>query len=303
MRRKLYWALGLAVVVAVVVWHDRYVSGRLDTMRRSVIELEKSGRSTTEEVQALANRGMATRYVISSQVQPATEERGQPMNTGSSSPTGEAPVDPGSDSNETRDPDAPDAVVQKAMVSLASAFDSQLVDRNWAADASASIRDKARELLGQNAEIKSIECRSTMCRMETAQPNLKEYQDFGLEFAKSKAFPQVFLTQTGATSDGRTRWACSCKMSGLPLRCYVARPNERDQCGARARSFVRQFLLVWTSAVAPALDRGRLGAGRQCACRKKRQLVATATPLTDCARARIARHGQGSEASKEPSVR
>jgi cell division protein FtsB len=211
----------LSLILGASIWHNQELSKNLERMGKTVAQLEQAGQTTKRDVQSLANEGAATRLLLSNQVH-------VPIHDGLAAPSSaavgvaaeaqtEPPVDvPLTADSVVVDPKAPDPSVQRTMANLDASFESQVVDRNWAADAAATLREKASALLSQNSEIQSLECRSTMCKMESIQADVKQYQDFTLEFAKSRAFPQLYLTRTGETSDGR-----------LVMTMYVAKEGTQ----------------------------------------------------------------------------
>jgi len=57
-------------------------------------------------------------------------------------------------------------------------FFSEDIDNSWARDATVNLTDASRRIASQGAKIDSVECRSTMCRVEGTFPSAKSFNDW-----------------------------------------------------------------------------------------------------------------------------
>ncbi len=217
MKKHVYIIGGFGTLAIATVWWERNVTRRLEAMDKSLAQKEASSRATDQQVSSLASEGALTRSAVTSQFYQVVDDRARVPDAVPVAP----PQQQSAEASEARpapaDPNAPDPMTQRVLSNLSSSFDSEVVDRSWAPDAASTLREKAAGLLAQNSDIQSLECRTTMCRLETIQPNMTQYQAFGLEFGKLAAFPQMFLTKTAETPDGRLKMTMYLGKSGTQL--------------------------------------------------------------------------------------
>lgn len=78
-----------------------------------------------------------------------------------------------------RGPDAPppEPRVEEVIEQLDERFFTELLDPGWSQQARRRA-DQFTGLLPTGARVLSLECRTSICRMETAQPSLEAFQDF-----------------------------------------------------------------------------------------------------------------------------
>jgi HAMP domain-containing protein len=57
-------------------------------------------------------------------------------------------------------------------------FVGEAFDRNWSSDAAAQLQSKLTPWLRRESRLRSLECRESLCRLETSHRDLQEFQDF-----------------------------------------------------------------------------------------------------------------------------
>jgi hypothetical protein len=142
----------------------------LRKLRQQVLELEESAAHSermAREAQAVAD---AARMAVSAHGEKPPAPPRQPV----------APQ-PGEVREEasSRSPSAPPPEVraEEVLEQLDERFFSEPLDPGWSHEA----RRHAEQFGGtmpKGARVLSLECRSSLCRMETTQPNLESFQDF-----------------------------------------------------------------------------------------------------------------------------
>jgi len=73
---------------------------------------------------------------------------------------------------------AGDRDVEKLGGTMESNFSRQLLDQSWSAGAATEIRAKVVARLPKDSQLRSIECRESMCRLETSHHSEEAYQAF-----------------------------------------------------------------------------------------------------------------------------
>lgn len=58
------------------------------------------------------------------------------------------------------------------------AFDTERSDASWSAVAKRRAEDRLRNVLTSGSEVRSVDCRSSMCRIETRHDDVRKYRDF-----------------------------------------------------------------------------------------------------------------------------
>jgi len=88
---------------------------------------------------------------------------------------------------------------------LDQAFKYEKIDRDWSADISAGLRAAA-SAIGATANIQSVECRSSVCRIESAFPDIVPYNRFMDELAGKPAGGDGMVSPyVQQTADGTLR--------------------------------------------------------------------------------------------------
>src|SRR5262249_42737337 len=114
----------------------------------------------------------------------AEEERPPPVGTGDRHPKPAAPSAPvGSPPTDTTAVPAalaePKAMVPKEVLAAIDAtFQSQRADLAWAREAERTARDKLAQDFGETVELRSVECRTSICRFETVHDGARQYNEF-----------------------------------------------------------------------------------------------------------------------------
>ena len=73
---------------------------------------------------------------------------------------------------------AVDRDAEKLGGTMESNFSKQLLDKNWSAGAATEVRTKVVARLPKDSQLRSIECRESMCRLETSHHSEEAYQAF-----------------------------------------------------------------------------------------------------------------------------
>ncbi len=76
--------------------------------------------------------------------------------------------------------DDDDLVAMRARLhtKMETAFHSQDVDSGWARTADAAVRSAIYENLPRGSQVTGLDCRTSMCRLETVHPSIAQYQEF-----------------------------------------------------------------------------------------------------------------------------
>lgn len=95
------------------------------------------------------------------------------------------------------------ASTEEMLANLDATFEMEPSDRSWSTRTVSDIYDVVQPVLGRNSEIRSVECKTSLCRIESVQEDSDHYASFVTKLKRSKVSPEGFYTQTGATPDGR----------------------------------------------------------------------------------------------------
>jgi len=104
-------------------------------------------------------------------------------NEPAATPPAESEVETGAPKEELRAANVRDLI--------ASAFNKEKPDSKWSQGAEQRAESRLRNVMPQGATLQSVECRASMCRIQTAHENLDEYQEF-VERAFMKVESQVW---------------------------------------------------------------------------------------------------------------
>lgn len=119
--------------------------------------------------------------------------------------------------SEGEDSAEPSVTPEDILANLDVTFENEVPDKQWVATATDAINAVARPTLGVNSEIRSIECRSSLCRIETVQEDSDHYTDFVSHVKHSGVSPEGFFTKTGETPDGKLILTMYLAREGHPL--------------------------------------------------------------------------------------
>jgi len=111
----------------------------------------------------------------------------------------------------------PTITKEDVLANLDTTFETEVADRQWVASASQKIYDIAQPNLGPNSEIRSVECRTSLCRIESVQEDSEHYADFVSRVKHSGVSPEGFFTKTGETPDGKPILTMYLAREGYPL--------------------------------------------------------------------------------------
>ena len=123
------------------------------------------------------------------------------------------------DSSESQEEDSaePSFTTEDVRAFLDTTFETETTDKQWGASATQAIYDVAQPELGPNSEIRSVECRSSLCRIESVQEDSEHYAAFVSKVKQSKVSPEGFFTKTGETPDGKSILTMYLAREGHPL--------------------------------------------------------------------------------------
>lgn len=136
----------------------------------------------------------------------------------------------------TGPPEAPGA--STAPLSLAefhapmqAAFDRQNVDPNWAASSESKIYTSIAKVLGESTTIRSVSCRTTICRMELEHPDEAEFRSFLGRYTGERFWPgEIAGGRLKEEPDGRVVTAIYMGKVGTPL------PSQSEGTASEAES-------------------------------------------------------------------
>jgi len=129
--------------------------------------------------------------------------------------------------SETSDAKGP-ASVEEMHQGLNKVYDEQAIDPRWARESERELQGKITGLLQPGSELKSLECRGTMCRSDVEYPSERAFSDFVSTAIRPSSRiwdGPIFNTKVSETPDGRMvmRTYYGRRDVGLPS---VAAPEE-----------------------------------------------------------------------------
>lgn len=89
----------------------------------------------------------------------------------------------------SREPDDEDAF-DEYVTALDDHFSTEVVDPTWTARA--DLTGKLAEILPTGSRVRSLDCRSTMCRLETAHADDRRYREFSANFMLQVDAPPIW---------------------------------------------------------------------------------------------------------------
>ncbi len=108
------------------------------------------------------------------------------------------------------------APLQMVVANIEAQFDSEETDTS-SVQSSQVVRDVAGPLLSAGSRIESVDCRATMCRLESTQESLDSYLAFVGEITHSDACRECFYTQAGDPEDEHPKLVMYMARSGHSL--------------------------------------------------------------------------------------
>jgi hypothetical protein len=106
---------------------------------------------------------------------------------------------------------------EEMLANIESVFEMEPVDPKWGASTTRDIYDTVRPIVGGNSEVRSVDCRSTLCRVESVQEDSTHYSAFVQKLKFSRISPEGFYTKTGETPDGRPILTMYLARNGHPM--------------------------------------------------------------------------------------
>jgi hypothetical protein len=135
-------------------------------------------------------------------------------------PSAAAAIEPATEASGSTRGDAEEgigATAEEMLANLDATFEMEPADRSWSARTVSDIYDVVQPVLGRNSEIRSVECKTSLCRIESVQEDPDHYASFVTKLKRSKVSPEGFYTQTGATPDGRPILTMYLARQGHPM--------------------------------------------------------------------------------------
>jgi len=192
----------VVIIVAAVashLWQQRSMASETSALKQSIAALESARAEDSRRVEQLRREDLRARTMPAAAI--VTPRESDPVTETDAAPgTGEGHMDSNTDLKSTTPGSAP---VELVLSNLESTFEGEALDGQWASRAAAAIQNTASPALGDRSQIKSVECRASMCRLESIQQDLEHYRKFVFEMTHSGVSKETFFTQTGETEDGR----------------------------------------------------------------------------------------------------
>jgi hypothetical protein len=192
-------AVLISVTAAALVaffWQQQKVAAETRALQRTVAELNRARQNDSEQERPHRESDAVSMLRLAAL---AASVRSEPGARPPAKPeTHQPPADAPGDSTE---PDS--APVEAVLANMASSFDAEPRDPSWASGAAKTIQDSVHSLLSKDSTIESVECRSSMCRLQSVQQDLDEYRKFVQQVIHSDVCKECFFTQTGQSRDGR----------------------------------------------------------------------------------------------------
>lgn len=116
---------------------------------------------------------------------------------------------------------------------LETSFQSQSVDPFWSRDAERTARDKLAKTLRDPSELRGIECRASLCRIETEHEGREQYDQFVQKtFFDPEQSPWngAFFATRVPSEDGRVHTLHFLAREGTELPAF---PEQRPEAPAR----------------------------------------------------------------------
>jgi hypothetical protein len=106
---------------------------------------------------------------------------------------------------------------EEVLTNLEVSFETETIDAQWGVPVAREIYDTVRPILGRNSEVRSVDCRSSMCRVESVQEDQEHFDSFVTKLKRSNISHEGFYSQTGATPDGKKVMTMYLARRGHPL--------------------------------------------------------------------------------------
>lgn len=109
------------------------------------------------------------------------------------------------------------APVEAMIANIDAHFSDEHTDRAWSSDRSNFIRDTVKPFIQDGVDLRSVDCKATMCRMEAVFSDDELYREFVSNVVHSDACRECFYTKVGNTPDGRPIMNMYMSREGRPL--------------------------------------------------------------------------------------
>jgi hypothetical protein len=119
---------------------------------------------------------------------------------------------------------------QDVQTGLSAGFQSEVVDTTWAPAAARTIQGDFSRALSANSSIESVECRQSLCRIQTVHSDVDTYRTFAygaLTSAANEWSGARYMHLQETLPDGRVRSVAYAAREGADLMAFVdAEQNE-----------------------------------------------------------------------------
>jgi len=218
MKKRIFWLVAIAAFAAGVSLWWLGASGESSRSRKAA-----SARSPGDLGSEASEDRARSSALRSTQSSRGTAQRraafGAVGGVPSTAPSAaELAAEPAAAPQNTRSSDDEEAAsTEEVLANLDATFEMETPDRSWGARTVSDIYEVVRPVLGKNSEVRSVECRTSLCRVESVQEDMDHYASFVTKLKRSKLSPEGFYTQTGATPDGRPIVTLYLARQGYPM--------------------------------------------------------------------------------------
>jgi hypothetical protein len=221
-----------AIALGAVLLHFSEQRSRQDEVDRLMADLTTLSRRVRDLASDVAAQDRAWAAPLkTSKAAPAPAKAADsgapspaPNAANAASPRNAAPSTPPADAPAPTETPMPSPATMAKIASVRDKFqgqfDAERSDPRWAAEAESTLKEKLGGMLPDSSKIQSIDCRATMCRIETVHENMDRFRQFmGGAFMdpNTKVWNGGFFSSpVGEVSDG----------GKLDVVTYVAREGQ-----------------------------------------------------------------------------
>ncbi len=195
------FACALAVMAVLLLafthWKSSQYKSEVEHLRREV-------RTMSEALQAQAQRATSDASAARELAAEVAQWRADALRTASAASPRPAMSAPQDDPAESR-PEVPSRVIGPEEVTqhIETTFYSEAMDTAWAREVRQGLQEKLASLLSKGSSIGSLECHSSLCRIELRHPDEEQYQQFMQRMAQGGTFWKGASMTYRSEEDGR----------------------------------------------------------------------------------------------------
>ncbi|WP_437571573.1 hypothetical protein [Sorangium sp. So ce542] len=207
MNRIVLLPLGV-VVLAAAAWgaaRQRDIDASVRGLSEAVARAEQSAESASSRVERLRGSVLAAQRPPRGRDVPGSDEPRDAL---------EAVADPDLGSSEQASPsderapargagqEAGAVTAERVLEETSRQFDAEPIDPRWAGDARADVERAIEPLLSASVNVRSVSCKTSMCRLEAVHEDMDGYSAFMDQVLRSEICRNCFVTKTGEEQDG-----------------------------------------------------------------------------------------------------